>query len=124
MPRHSGTTGMLLTALLLGTSHILPGQALTPPIVAWTPTLRTETAVRAALGPQIVVSSGRHSHTLTGLLIGSLVGVAATGAFLGVFCSDPDTRCGADEVARAAVIIAVPSALVGAVIGSLVRTKT
>ena len=124
MPRHSGTTGMLLTILLLGTSHILPGQALSPPIVAWTPTLQTQTTVRAAFGPQIVVSSGRHSHTMTGLLVGSLVGAAAAGTFLAMFCSDSDTRCGADEVARAVVIIAVPSALVGAVIGSLVRTKT
>ena len=115
---------MLLTVLVLGTSHILPGQALTPPFFAWTPTLRTASTVRAALGPKMVVRSGRHSHTLTGLLIGSLVGAAATGAFLGVFCSDPDTRCGAHEVARAVVVIAVPSALVGAVIGSLVRTKT
>jgi hypothetical protein len=61
---------------------------------------------------------------MTGLLIGSVVGAAATGAFLAAFCSDPDTKCGADEVVRAVVIIAVPPALVGALIGSLVRTKT
>ena len=124
MPRHSRPTGTLLAILLLGTSHILPGQVLAPPVIGWRFTLPTQTTIRAPLGPQMVVSSGRHSNTLTGLLIGSLVGAAATGTFLAAFCSDPDTRCGADEVARAGVIIAVPSAIVGAVIGSLVRTKT
>ena len=124
MPRHQRTTGMLLAVLLLRTSHILPGQVLTPPVIGWSPTPPTQTTIRAPLGPQMVVSSGRHSHTVTGLLIGSLVGAAATGTFLAAFCSDPDTRCGADEVARAVVIIAVPSAIVGAVIGSLVRPKT
>lgn len=115
---------MLSAVLLLGTSRILPGQALTPPMVGRGPTLPTQTTVRAALGPQLVVRSGRHSHTWTGLLIGTAVGAAAAGTFLAAFCNDPDSQCGADEVARAVVIIAVPSALVGAVIGSLVRTKT
>ena len=62
------------------------------------------------------------SRTGTGLLVGALVGVAATTAFLVPFCSDPDTSCGGDEVGRAAVLIAVPSAALGALIGSLVRT--
>jgi len=72
----------------------------------------------------MVTSSETHSHTVTGLVIGSLVGVAAAGVFLAAFCSDPDTQCGADEVGRALVIIAVPPAVVGAAIGSLIRTKS
>jgi hypothetical protein len=72
----------------------------------------------------MVASSETHSHTLTGLLVGSLVGAVATGVFLAAFCSDADTQCGADEVGRAVVIIAVPPAVVGAVIGSLIRTKS
>jgi hypothetical protein len=70
-----------------------------------------------------VANSETRSHTLTGLLIGGLVGAAATGLFLAAFCSDADTQCGADEVGRAVLIIAVPPAVVGAVVGSLIRTK-
>jgi hypothetical protein len=67
-------------------------------------------------------TSKTHSHTLTGLLIGSAIGLAATGLFLAAFCGDPDTECGADEYGRAIVIIAVPAAAAGALIGSLIRT--
>jgi hypothetical protein len=115
---------VLLAALILGTAHILPSQALAPSPPAWRPTLRNESPGRIGPVSQVVTSSGTHSHTLTGLLIGSVVGAAATGVFLALFCSDPDTRCGAHEVGRAVVIIAIPPAVAGAVIGSLVRTKT
>ena len=67
--------------------------------------------------------SESHAHTLTGLLIGGLVGAAATGIFLAASCSDADTQCDADEVGRAVLIIAVPPALAGALIGSLIKTK-
>jgi hypothetical protein len=67
--------------------------------------------------------SATRGHTGTGVLIGGLVGVAATTVFLVAFCGDPDTACGADEVGRAVVLIAVPCAAVGALIGSLVRTE-
>ena len=67
--------------------------------------------------------SKTRSHTLTGLLIGSAVGLAATGLFLAAFCSDADTECGADEYGRALVIIAVPAAAVGALVGSLIHTR-
>jgi hypothetical protein len=118
------TTGLFLAVLLVGTAQTLPSQALAPRLTAWRSTLWTESPVRGALVPQVVASSETHSHTLTGLLIGSLVGAAATGLFLAAFCSDSDTQCGADEVGRAVLIIAVPPALVGAVIGSLIRTKS
>jgi hypothetical protein len=67
--------------------------------------------------------SKTHSHTFTGLLIGSAVGLAATGLFLAAFCGDADTECGADEYGRAFVIIAVPAAAAGALIGSLIHTR-
>jgi hypothetical protein len=60
---------------------------------------------------------------MTGLLIGGAVGAVATGVFLAAFCSDPDTQCGADEFGRAVLIIGVPPALLGALIGSLIRTE-
>jgi hypothetical protein len=120
------TTGVLLGALLIGSPAVLAGQALAPPLRSWHAELRTEAAFRPRATdpvPWVKANSPSHSHTLTGLLIGGLVGVAATGVFLAAFCSDPDTQCGADEVGRALVIIAVPSAVVGAVIGSLIRTE-
>lgn len=116
------TTG-LLTVLLLGTAQVLPGQVLAPHLAAWRPAPWAASTARVAAVPLAVASSETHSHTLTGLLIGGLVGAAATGVFLAAFCSDADTQCGADEVGRAVVIIAVPPAVVGAVIGSLIRTK-
>ena len=81
--------------------------------------LRTESGVARALAQR----GATRNHTETGLLIGGLIGAAATTLFLVAFCSDPDTACGADEVGRAAVVIALPSAAVGALIGSLVRTE-
>lgn len=124
MPTHSGITGLLLAVLVLGTARSLPSQALAPRLTSWRPILRTERPVRVPPDPRMVTSSETHSHTVTGLVIGSLVGVAAAGVFLAAFCSDPDTQCGADEVGRALVIIAVPPAVVGAAIGSLIRTKS
>lgn len=66
--------------------------------------------------------AGTRSHTGTGLLIGGIVGAAASTVFLIGFCGDPDTSCGIDEVGRATLFIAVPCAAAGALIGSLVRT--
>ncbi len=116
--------GVLVAVLLLGTPQFLPGQSLAPQLTAWSPTLRTQSVVRIATVPQDTATAETHSHTVTGLLIGGSVGLVATGLFLSVFCSDSDTQCGADEVARAVAIIAVPPAVVGAVIGSLIRTKS
>jgi hypothetical protein len=119
-----GPAGVLTTVLLLGTVQILSGQALGPRLTTWRPTLENEITVPLAPFRQELTSAETHSHTLTGLLIGGLVGVVATGVFLAGFCSDADTQCGADEVGRAVVIIAVPPAIVGAVIGSLIRTES
>jgi hypothetical protein len=129
MVKRSGTIGFLLAALLLGCADVLAAQMVASPLPSWRPGVRIEPRVRlwtgsADLSPHSEAISRSHSHTLTGLLVGSLVGAAATGLFLTAFCSDPDTHCGADEVGRAVLIIAVPSAVVGALIGSLIRTES
>jgi len=129
MPLRTRTTGVLLAVLLLGSVEVLGAQALAPPLPTWRPTPWTEAtpppwARNTDPFPRIETRSQTHSHTLTGLLIGGLVGAAAAGVFLAAFCSDQDTQCGADEVGRAVVIIALPPAVVGAVIGSLIRTES
>jgi hypothetical protein len=128
MLRHAGTTGLFLSVLLLGSLDHLEAQAAPPPLPTWHPQLPNEARPRSwasSAGPLLPVEPGSrtHSHTWTGLLIGGLVGGAATAVFLAGFCGDPDTQCGADEVGRAVVIIAVPAAAAGALIGSLIRTK-
>ena len=108
------TPALLATGLCLASPVQLEGQALGASFHSWSPDSsrhwRTDTL-------------STRSHTGTGLLVGGIVGAVATTVFLAGFCSDPDTQCGADEVGRAALFIAVPSALVGTLIGSLVRTK-
>jgi len=71
----------------------------------------------------LIRGSATRSHAGTGLLIGGIVGAVATTVFLVGFCGDPDTACGADEVGRAVVLIAVPCAAMGALIGWVVRTE-
>ena len=66
-------------------------------------------------------SLGSRSYAGRGALIGLLAGGSAATVFLVLFCSDSDTKCGADEVARAALFIAGPPTLAGAAIGLLVR---
>ena len=119
----------LLAILALTRTQLSAAQALVPPLPSWRPQRIGPPAayvlasdVRVPSSP--AVQSSGHRHTVTGLLIGGIIGTVATGVFLAAFCSDPDTHCGADEVGRAFVIIAVPPALLGATIGSLVRTKT
>lgn len=101
-------------SLCLASPVQLQGQALGASFHSWSPDSsrhwRTDTL-------------STRSHTGTGLLVGGIVGAVATTVFLVGFCSDPDTQCGADEVGRAVLFIAVPPALVGTLIGSLIRTK-
>ena len=106
---------LLAIGLCLGTPAKLQGQALTVPLPSW--------SSDSTPGPWRSDTLGTRSHTGTGLLIGGLVGGVATALFLAGFCSDPDTQCGADEVGRAVLLIAVPAALVGTLIGSLIRTR-
>ena len=121
-------------ALLLALSvTVLPSrvhaQAERPPLPAWQAELPLGgMARRPAMQRETVPVPIRHlsvsrSHTKTGLLIGGLVGSAATAALLILYCNDPDTRCRAGEVATASMVIVLPAAAVGALIGSLVRTE-
>ncbi len=71
---------------------------------------------------RVEISRGKRANTATGALVGLLVGGAATAAFLAGFCGG-DTLCETDEVVRAFAIIAAPPTLVGALIGSAVRTE-
>jgi hypothetical protein len=128
MVRHSRPLALLLTTLWLGGVEGLEAQAVTARMPTWRPALQAEVSRGAwarRTGPLLPAesSSQTHSHTWTGLLIGSLVGAAATAVFLTAFCSGADTQCGADEVGRAVVIIAVPAAVAGALIGSVIRSR-
>lgn len=108
-------TQALLAIGLCGASPVQPqAQTLGAPFHSWSPD-----SSRHWRGDTL----STHSHTGTGLLVGGIVGAVATTVFLVGFCSDPDTQCGADEVGRAVLFIAVPTALVGTLIGSLIRTQ-
>jgi hypothetical protein len=124
------TTGLLLAGLGLVLPNRLHGQIASTAFPVWHGELRKENSgvLRPAAERRISVFPVRlraatRSHTGTGLLIGGLVGAAATTVFLIGFCDDPDTQCGADEIGRAVLFIAVPCAAVGALIGSLIRTE-
>jgi hypothetical protein len=106
---------LTLLAIGLGSPARLQAQALEAPLPSW--------SLDDSPRPWRWDSLSTRSHTGTGLLIGGLIGSVATTVFLVGFCSDPDTQCGADEVGRAVLIIGVPPALVGMLIGSLIRTK-
>ena len=114
MPGRCTIPALLALSLCLATPVQVQGQALGAPFRSWGPDSarqwRTDTL-------------STRTHTGTGLLVGSIVGAVATGVFLAGFCSDADTQCGADEVGRAVLIIAVPTALVGTLVGSLIRTE-
>ena len=121
---------LLMIGLCLGSSAKLQGQALGASLPSWSSDgvlLNAPETVQRYFapisGPWRSDTLSTRSHTGTGLLIGSLVGGVATAVFLAGFCSDADTQCGADEIGRAVLFIAVPTALVGTLIGSLIRTK-
>ncbi|NIM49269.1 MAG: hypothetical protein GTN78_19820 [Gemmatimonadales bacterium] len=84
---------------------------------------RARSAVPVASITRLELSRGRKSKVVTGGAVGLLVGTAATAAFLGMFCSDPDTLCESDEVVRAFAIIAPLPTVVGALIGLAVRVE-
>jgi len=127
--RHAGPLGVgLLLALPLSGAAGLQAQASAAPLPAWRARIPEDGAdlrrpVRQVVRFVATDSVRTRSHTWTGLLIGGLVGAAATTVFLIEFCGDPDTECGADEVGRAALVFALPAAAVGALVGSLIKTE-
>jgi hypothetical protein len=127
--RQLAKTGLLLTPLLLGGSVGVEAQAAARPFPTWQPAPLLPGALESHPGADQVArlvlqdSTERRSHTGTGLLVGGIVGVAATTVFLIGFCDDPDTQCGIDEVGRALLIIALPAAALGALIGSLIHSE-
>jgi hypothetical protein len=120
-------------AVLLLALSVLPSraeaQAARPPLPMWRAelplggTARRQGMQREAPPVAIRELSVSRTHTKTGLLIGGLVGAAATATVLFLYCSDPDTRCRAGEVATGSMVILLPAAALGALIGSLVRTE-
>lgn len=123
-------TGLLLTVLGLALPAALHAQVAGAPLPSWHGELplqeggahRSLAQRQLSLFP-LTERFATRTHTRTGLLIGGVVGAAATTLFLVGFCGDPDTACGADEIGRAVVLIAVPCAVAGALMGSLVRTE-
>jgi hypothetical protein len=49
--------------------------------------------------------------------------VVATGAFLAIFCSDPDTSCDGESIAVAALIIGAPVGAIGTLVGLLLADE-
>jgi hypothetical protein len=128
MPRHPLAGAVLSALLLLGGPEALTAQTLVPPSAGWRVhppgrTLRPLPATAAPLHLALPADTAVHRHTVVGLLVGGVVGIAATAAFLTTFCSDPDTRCHADTAARAVFLISLPPAAVGGLIGWLIRTR-
>ena len=121
MPARSQLLSTVCSAsLLAGAAHAqapaLPSRQFTP----WRPAAAPGNAVVSRqVGALKPGAETTRSGAVTGLLVGSIVGVAATGVFLALFCGDPDTSCGADEVGRAAIVLVPPPAILGALIGSL-----
>ena len=123
------TATFLLITLLLGGAASLRAQMAAPSAAAWradAPVLATPAVMPPLAAPaevSVADTATSHGHTTEGLLIGGIVGVAAAGLFLAGFCNDTESPCQGDEYARALVFIALPPAVAGALIGTLVRTK-
>jgi hypothetical protein len=111
-------TPALMLVLAATAAPSLVAQQVPAPLPTWRASFRVADTSRP---PLATIAAGR-SRATTGLLIGAAIGAAATTVFLLGFCSDPDTTCQADEVARAALIIGVPFAAAGALIGALSRS--
>jgi hypothetical protein len=112
-------TVLLVAALLLGSTASVKAQVAASPLPAWHAALPSAPANQSWAWE----SAAARSNTKTGLLVGGIIGLAATTVFLIGFCSDPDTVCGIDEVGRAVLFIAVPVAAAGALIGSLIHSE-
>jgi hypothetical protein len=112
-----------LTVFGAATPGDLHAQRVHAPFPAWAGAHPGEAGLHQApsprpLSPLLARSDSSGSGAVQGLLVGGLVGAVATTVFLIGFCGG-DTSCGADEVGRAVVVIALPCAAAGALIGAL-----
>jgi hypothetical protein len=70
------------------------------------------------------VSTGRKHKTWMGLGIGAVAGLAIGAGFVAMMCSDPDSgNCEIGETFTAVLIIAVPFAAVGGIVGNMIRPE-
>jgi hypothetical protein len=95
-------------------------------MASWQPVLPSAGPVAPAAATRIAIKSETRSHTLTGLIVGAVVGGLGTYVALNSLCSDADedTDCGGESSRlRAALIVAVPAAALGALVGTLIKTK-
>jgi hypothetical protein len=111
---------LLIILVVLAVVPRVQAQAAAQWLPTWDPGLLSQDGTSIL---RFQVRQDARSHTRTGLLVGGLIGAAATTVFLIGFCGDPDTKCEMDEVGRAVLFIAVPAAALGALIGSLIHTK-
>lgn len=118
-------TAILIVATLLFGGEPLFGQHLRAPFPSWEAPLPAVTSTDRAAPPPAGMGSVTRSHTLTGLVIGGVIGAGVAGVLLATHCSDadPDTQCSTDGGLAIVALFAVPGALAGALIGSLIRTK-
>ena len=125
-PRLVPFAGLLTAGLMVGTSVTMEAQQASFTMPTWEASpsaiLPGGSWSWASAAPVPAPDRPARSHTATGAVIGGVVGVAAAAVVLTQFCDDPDTACGVDEVGRAVALFTVPTALVGAVVGSLIRT--
>lgn len=62
-------------------------------------------------------------HTWLGLGVGAGIGAGSTLFVLSGFCDTGDSPCTASEIVRDGLLITVPAALAGALIGTLVKSE-
>ncbi len=70
---------------------------------------------------RLEVTRGKKSKWLVGAGVGLGLGAAATVYFLAAFCDDVDTSCDGNTYLGIFALIALPPAIVGAVIGALIK---
>ena len=120
-------TGLLPTIFLATTPGALHAQMAGRPFQSWTGKHPDGGPPGASasqrLSGRVGTRGSARSPAGEGLLIGGVVGAVVTTVFLLNFCAGSDTSCGADEVGRAVMVIAVPCAAIGALLGSTGKTE-
>lgn len=115
-----------VAALVLVSGTHSHAQARAPAWAVWEPALPVEAPAGPVGAPAVALDGERKSHAVTGLLVGATVGALGTLIVLSSVCSDADedTDCGGSRTFPAKmVVVAIPFALLGAVVGSLIKTR-